>query len=139
MLRGDLLFDEADHESGLRARSSQEPVVLRGEAFPAVMWDPVGDGTGSCGDLRSGSTSDLGLFCRVLQGFLLRADFITKLRTALSGFAFTPWLVESMNMNCMGFFPGLRLPLALGWLPLASMVRVHLVPRGDMLDVAWRQ
>jgi hypothetical protein len=45
-----------------------------------------------------------------------------------------------MNMNCIGFFPDLRLPLALGWLPLASMVRVHhLVPRGGILAVARRQ
>jgi hypothetical protein len=131
VLTGDLLLDAADHDPGLRAWSSQELEALKGDPFSALVWAPVGDGMGSCGESTSGSASDLGLFCRVLQGFLLRADFITKLLTALSGFAFTPWLVESMNMNCIGFFPDLRLPLALGLLPLASMVHVHLDPRGE--------
>lgn len=38
----------------------------------------------------------------VLQVFLFRADFITNDRTVLSGFALTPPLLESMNMNFEG-------------------------------------
>lgn len=54
-----------------------------------------------CG--RSSTTSSsLGLFGRVLQFFLFLADFITKDRTTLSGFAFTPPLLESMNMKLVG-------------------------------------
>jgi hypothetical protein len=59
-------------------------------------------------DLRrcfvSEGCSILGLLGRVLHDFLFRADFITKDRTTLSGFALTPPLLESMNMNWVGDF-----------------------------------
>jgi hypothetical protein len=45
-----------------------------------------------------------GLFGRVLRSFLLRADFMTNDRTTLSGFALTPPLLESMNINFAGLF-----------------------------------
>jgi hypothetical protein len=48
--------------------------------------------------------SVLGLLDLVLHGFLLRADFITKDRTTLSGSALTPPLLESMNMKEVGRF-----------------------------------
>lgn len=120
LLREDLL-DDAECKSGLDAESNQKLLALRGETLSVSTWVPEGDGSGSFGNLASGSSSDLGLFCRVLQGFLLRADFITKLRTALSGLALTPWSVLSMNMNCIGFFACLRLPPELGLFPLAFM------------------
>jgi hypothetical protein len=53
-------------------------------------------------DFVSEDKSALGLLGRVLQVFLFRADFMTNDRTVLSGFALTPPLLESINMNCVG-------------------------------------
>ena len=64
----------------------------------------------------------------MLQGLCRRAWCITKDLTALLGFAFVPWSVESMNINCMSgffFFPDLRLPISLGplsWPPVRSSI-----------------
>jgi hypothetical protein len=46
----------------------------------------------------------VGLLGRVLHDFLFLADFMTNDRTTLSGFALTPPLLESMNMNCVACF-----------------------------------
>lgn len=55
--------------------------------------------SGGCASIRS---SSFGLLGRVLHVFLFLADFITKERTVRSGFAFTPPLLESMNINLVG-------------------------------------
>lgn len=84
----------ADQVAGLAAACCQDGEADVGDSSSVLL------GSGGIWCLSSDGEFDFS-FCLVLQGFLLRADFITKLRTFLSGFALTPLApVESMNMNC---------------------------------------
>lgn len=90
LLLTDDRFDEADQAAGLSARYCHD-----GDALGRAKSSDWLRALESCilpsaGEAAAGPASSLGLFWRVLQGFLLRADFMTKLRTALSGFALTP-------------------------------------------------
>ena len=87
-------FDGVDQVVGLAAACCQDGEPAVGEGSSSLLGTPGGCELSSAGDVDFS-------FCLVLHGFLLLADFITKLRTFLSGLAFTPLApVESMNMNC---------------------------------------
>lgn len=93
LLTGDRL-DGVDQVVGLAAACCQDGEVVMGEMSSSLVDSCKGCGLSSAGEFDFS-------FCLVLHGFLLLADFMTKLRTFLSGLALTPLApVESMNMNC---------------------------------------
>ena len=93
LLTGDRL-DVVDQVAGLAAACCQVGEAAVGERSSGLLESRNGCGLSSAGEFDFS-------FCLVLHGFLLLADFITKLRTFLSGLALTPLApVESINMNC---------------------------------------